>query len=87
MPSAFTYEFDTPTYKGKTNFNTGLFINGQYVDGSDKTYIEYVLLLIAADQSLIFILHCSVVNPSKHSTILLLMMMLTIRHSNRSCYY
>jgi len=42
MPSVFTYEFDTSTYKGKTQFNTGLFINGQFVDGSDNTYIEYV---------------------------------------------
>ena len=42
MPSVFTYKFDTPTYKGETEFNTGLFINGQFVDGSNKTYIEYV---------------------------------------------
>ncbi|KAF8341816.1 aldehyde dehydrogenase [Amanita rubescens] len=42
MPSVFTYEFDTSTYKGKTQFNTGLFINGQFVDGSDNTYIDVV---------------------------------------------
>ena len=42
MPSVFTYEFDASTYKGKTQFNTGLFINGQFIDGSDNTYIECV---------------------------------------------
>jgi len=45
MPSIFTHEFDTPVYKGKVSINTGLFINGQFVDGSDKTTIEYVLLI------------------------------------------
>ena len=44
MPSVFTHAFDTPTYKGKTEFNTGLFINGQFIDGSNKTDIEYVCL-------------------------------------------
>ena len=40
MPSVFTYKFDTPGYKGDVSFNTGLFINGQFVDGSDDTAIE-----------------------------------------------
>lgn len=40
MPSTFTYEWDTPKYKGKTSFNTGLFIGGQFVDGSDGTTIK-----------------------------------------------
>ncbi|KAF5319776.1 hypothetical protein D9611_012889 [Ephemerocybe angulata] len=42
MPSTFAYEWNTPTYKGKTSFNTGLFINGQFVDGSNNTTIEVV---------------------------------------------
>ena len=42
MPSVFTYEFDTPVYKGKTQFSTGLYINGQWVDGSSNGHIEYV---------------------------------------------
>ena len=42
MPAVFTHEFDTPIYKGKTQLNTGLFINGQFVEGSNNTYIEYV---------------------------------------------
>ena len=44
MPTLFTYEFDTPVYKGKVSFNTGLFIDGKFVDGSDKTTIECVPL-------------------------------------------
>ena len=40
MPSTFTHEFDTPVYKGKVSFNTGIFINGQFVDGSDDKTIE-----------------------------------------------
>ncbi|KAI6000378.1 aldehyde dehydrogenase [Pisolithus orientalis] len=38
MPSIFTHEFNTPVYKGKVSFNTGLFINGQFVDGSGRNY-------------------------------------------------
>ena len=41
MPQIFTNQFDGAQYKGKTSFNTGLYINGQFVDGSDNTYIEY----------------------------------------------
>ena len=40
MPSIFTHEFNTPTYKGKVSFSTGIFINGQFVDGSDGKTIE-----------------------------------------------
>jgi aldehyde dehydrogenase (NAD+) len=42
MPSTFSYEWNTPVYKGKTSFNTGLFINGQFVDGSDNTTIDVI---------------------------------------------
>ncbi|KAI6040399.1 aldehyde dehydrogenase [Pisolithus marmoratus] len=42
MPTVFTHEFNTPVYKGKVSFNTGLFINGQFVDGSDGTTIDVV---------------------------------------------
>ncbi|KAF8680821.1 hypothetical protein AX14_004454 [Amanita brunnescens Koide BX004] len=42
MPLVFTHEFDTAVYKGKTQFSTGLYINGHWVDGSDKTYIDVV---------------------------------------------
>ncbi|KAI6135583.1 aldehyde dehydrogenase [Pisolithus croceorrhizus] len=42
MPIVFTHEFNTPVYKGQVSFNTGLFINGQFVDGSDGTAIDVV---------------------------------------------
>ncbi|KAF9020807.1 indole-3-acetaldehyde dehydrogenase [Hymenopellis radicata] len=32
MPSTFTKKFQTPTYNATINLNTGLFINGQFVD-------------------------------------------------------
>ncbi|KIK63993.1 hypothetical protein GYMLUDRAFT_241217 [Collybiopsis luxurians FD-317 M1] len=40
--STFTHEFNTPAYKGKSSFNTGLYINGKFVEGSDKTYIDVI---------------------------------------------
>ncbi|KAJ3555174.1 hypothetical protein NM688_g2722 [Phlebia brevispora] len=42
MPQTFTYEFDTPVYKGKSSFPTGLFINGQFVDGIDGGTIDVI---------------------------------------------
>jgi hypothetical protein len=45
MPSTFAHEFKTPTFKAKVAFRTGLFINSQFVDGSDNTTIEYDLPL------------------------------------------
>ncbi|KIM54978.1 hypothetical protein SCLCIDRAFT_135639 [Scleroderma citrinum Foug A] len=42
MPSIFTHELDTPVYKGTVSVNTGLFINGQFVDGSNNTTIDVV---------------------------------------------
>jgi aldehyde dehydrogenase (NAD+) len=40
MPSTFSHSWESPAYKGQTSFNTGLFINGQFVDGSNKTTID-----------------------------------------------
>ncbi|KAF9219696.1 Aldedh-domain-containing protein [Gyrodon lividus] len=42
MPNVFTHEFDTPTFKGKVSFDTGLFINGQFVHGSNGTTIDVI---------------------------------------------
>ncbi|KAJ8593641.1 aldehyde dehydrogenase [Rhizopogon salebrosus TDB-379] len=42
MPSTFTHQFDAPTFKGKVSFNTGIFINGQFVDGSNNTTIDVI---------------------------------------------
>jgi aldehyde dehydrogenase (NAD+) len=44
MPQIFTKEFDTPVFKGKAEFNTGLFIDGKWVDGAEGKTIEYVIL-------------------------------------------
>jgi len=40
MPPIFEYEFNTEVYKGKVSFPTGVFLNGEFVDGSDQTTIE-----------------------------------------------
>jgi aldehyde dehydrogenase (NAD+) len=40
MPEVFKHTFDTPVYKGTTEFNTGLYINGKWVDGADGGVIE-----------------------------------------------
>jgi aldehyde dehydrogenase (NAD+) len=40
MPSTFSYQWDTPKYKGSTSFNTGLFVGGKFIDGADKTTID-----------------------------------------------
>lgn len=40
MPSTFTFEWNTPRYNGKTSFNTGIFIGGQFLDGSNGKTIE-----------------------------------------------
>lgn len=43
MPQTFTYQFDTALYKGSVSVNTGLYINGQWVDPVEKGTIEYVI--------------------------------------------
>ncbi|KAG6900058.1 hypothetical protein C0993_003544 [Termitomyces sp. T159_Od127] len=42
MVHTFSHEWNTPVFKGKTSFPTGLFINGQFVDGSDGTEIDVI---------------------------------------------
>ncbi|KAN0082987.1 Aldehyde dehydrogenase domain containing protein [Tylopilus felleus] len=42
MPTVLTHEFDNPAFKGKVSFSTGVFINGQFVDGSDGTTIDII---------------------------------------------
>lgn len=36
MPAVYTHKFDTPVYKGIATVNSGLFINGQFVDSAGK---------------------------------------------------
>ena len=51
MSNAFTHTFATDAFKGKVSVNTGLFINGKFVDASDGETIEYVpsMLIPSAD--------------------------------------
>ncbi|KAF8997405.1 aldehyde dehydrogenase [Cyathus striatus] len=40
MPQIFNYTFDTPSYKGTSHVNTGLFINGKWVDPVEPATAE-----------------------------------------------
>ncbi|KAG0699497.1 aldehyde dehydrogenase domain-containing protein [Suillus ampliporus] len=42
MPSTFTHEFNAHAFKAKVSFSTGIFINGQFQDGSDNTTIDVI---------------------------------------------
>ena len=42
MPTSFKYQFDTPVYKGTSSYETGLFINGEFVDGATGKTIDVV---------------------------------------------
>ena len=42
MPSTLIRQFDSPLFKGTVTVNTGLFINGQFVDPINEETIEYV---------------------------------------------
>ena len=44
MPETFVHKFDTPVFKGEVSVPLGLYIDGKWVDGANKTTIEYVLL-------------------------------------------
>jgi len=40
MPTIFDYEFKTPTLNKRVTFPTGLYINGQFVEGVEGKTIE-----------------------------------------------
>ncbi|KAG8723444.1 aldehyde dehydrogenase (NAD(P)(+)) ald5, partial [Ceratobasidium sp. 395] len=42
MPSVFDYSFDNHGHPIKVKFNTGLYIDGKWVDGSNKTTIDVI---------------------------------------------
>ena len=46
MSPTFTRDIDAPTYKGTISVNTGLFINGKFVDAVGGTTVEYVTMLV-----------------------------------------
>lgn len=41
MSAAFTPKFENDYFKGQVTINTGLFIDGEWVEGSSGTFIEY----------------------------------------------
>ncbi|TFK61589.1 aldehyde dehydrogenase [Pluteus cervinus] len=42
MPATFTYQFDTPSFKGTTTINTGLFIDGDFVNPVENGTIDVI---------------------------------------------
>ena len=42
--TTFSHEFNYEAFKGKVNFPTGVFIDGQFSAGSNGTTIEYVVM-------------------------------------------
>ena len=65
MPGVFTHSFDNDCFKGQVAINTGLFINGKWVDGSEGSTIEYIASLsIPTFISSCCSPHFSVLNPS-----------------------
>jgi hypothetical protein len=52
--TTFSHEFNYETFKGKVNFPTGVFINGQFSAGSNNTTIEYVLTVYTSYQYFTF---------------------------------
>ncbi|KAL0959117.1 hypothetical protein HGRIS_014413 [Hohenbuehelia grisea] len=42
MPETFSHQFQNELFNGKVSFSTGLFIDGKFVDGSDKTTIDVI---------------------------------------------
>ncbi|KAI0638767.1 aldehyde dehydrogenase [Trametes polyzona] len=42
MPETFVHKFDTPVFKGEVSVPLGLYINGKFVDGSNKTTIDVI---------------------------------------------
>ncbi|PPR03693.1 hypothetical protein CVT24_007414 [Panaeolus cyanescens] len=40
MPGTYTHNFDTPSFKGQVTINTGLFINGKWVDPVEESTID-----------------------------------------------
>ncbi|KAI0280870.1 NAD-dependent aldehyde dehydrogenase [Russula aff. rugulosa BPL654] len=45
--TTFSHEFNYEAFKGKVNFPTGVFIDGQFSAGSNGTTIEYVFTAVA----------------------------------------
>jgi hypothetical protein len=57
--TTFTHEFITESFKGKVSFPTGIFIDGEYSAGSEKTTIEYVSTVTLSYTSAASLIHTS----------------------------
>ena len=53
MPATFSYDFDTPVFKGTASLGTGLYIGGKWVDSAEGKTIEYVMSVYRRGQTLI----------------------------------
>jgi len=42
MPAVYSPQFSNDYFKGQVDINTGIFIDGKWVEGSSGTFIEYV---------------------------------------------
>ena len=66
MPNDFTYKFDTELYKASVTFNTGLFIDGEFVDPVEGETIECVYTTIPSRIEADIDVVNSVINPGKY---------------------
>ena len=46
--TTFAHNFDTPVYKAKISFPTGVFIDGKFSQGSTKKTLECVCLHLSS---------------------------------------
>jgi hypothetical protein len=60
--TTFSHEFNYEAFKGKVNFPTGLFIDGQFSAGSNGTTIEYVVILCTSYLRFTLLIHTPVVS-------------------------
>lgn len=64
--TTFTRDFDTPVFKGKVDFPTGVYINGKFTSGSDNTTIKYVhLSLLSLTPNIDLFSWHSIIDPSQ----------------------
>ncbi|CCM02708.1 uncharacterized protein FIBRA_04814 [Fibroporia radiculosa] len=42
MPSVFSHTFSTPVFKGSVEFSTGIYVDGQFIDGSNGSTIDVI---------------------------------------------
>jgi aldehyde dehydrogenase (NAD+) len=55
--TTFSHEFNYEAFKGKVNFPTGVFIDGQFSAGSNGTTIEYVVMVCTSYLCFTLLIH------------------------------